>query len=205
MVKLLALRGELAAEQIVDALWPEADLATGRSRLRNLLNRVRSQSGDIIVRRGESLSLHPDVVVDVAEFEKAAAEVFKTDGPRRAGAAQLVLAAHSGELLPADAYEDWAAAPRERLKRRFLSLIDIEIDDSFDRADLDDAVRWLDVAIDVEPLEEERYVRACEALLVQGRRATAREVGERALMMLHDLGVSPSARLRAVLETIDAG
>lgn len=205
MVKLLALRGESSVDQIIDSLWPEADPPTGRARLRNLLNRVRSQSGDIIVRRGDSLSLHPDVVVDVVEFERAAADAFTTDGARRAGAARLVLAAHSGELLPGDAYEDWAAAPRERLKRRFLSLVDIVIDDSFERADLDDAVRWLDVAIAIEPLEESRYVRACEALLVQGRRATAREVGERARAMLDDLGVSPSRQLRAVLDTADAG
>jgi DNA-binding SARP family transcriptional activator len=204
MIKLLALRGELTAERIIDALWPVADLATGRQRLRNLLNRVRSQSGDIIVRRGDSLSLHPEVVVDVTEFEKAAAEVFATDGPRRAGVARLVLGTCSGELLPSDTYEDWAAGPRERLKRRFLSLVDIVIDDSFERADLDDAVRWLDVAIAVEPLEESRYVRACEALLVQGRRATARQVAGRARAMLEDLGVAPSRPLLVALEAVDA-
>ena len=204
LVKLLALRGGMAAEQVIDSLWPETDLTTGRARLRNLLNRVRSQSGDIIVRRGDELSLHPDLVVDVNEFEKAAADAFNVDTPRRSGAARLVLAAHSGELLPADTYEDWAAAPRERLKRRFLSLVDIVVDDSFDKGDLDDAVRWLDVAIAVEPLEESRYIRACEALLVQGRRATAREVGERATAMLNDLGVSPSRQLRAVLESVNS-
>ncbi len=204
LVKLLALRGQMAVEQMIDLMWPEADAATGRSRLRNLLNRVRTQSGDVVERDGESLLLHPDVVVDIHDFEKAAADAFQMDGPRRAGAARLVLAAHSGELLPADAYEDWAAGPRERLKRRFLSLVDIVIDDSFDKGDLDDAVRWLDVAIAAEPLEEARYIRACEALLVQGRRATARSVGERARSMLHDLGLPPSPQLRTVMRSIDA-
>ncbi|MCU1390560.1 MAG: hypothetical protein JWL72_3898 [Ilumatobacteraceae bacterium] len=202
LVKLLALRGASPTEQLIDTLWPDADLVTGRARLRNLLSRIRAQCGEIIERRADALALSDEVNVDVDDFERGAAEVLAADNQRRAGLARLVLDAHAGELLPADAYEDWAAGARERIKRRQLSLVDIVVDDAFDRGDLDDAVRSLDAAIAIEPLEEGRYVRMCEALLVQGRRATAREVGERASTMLEELGLRPGAALRAVLQRV---
>jgi DNA-binding SARP family transcriptional activator len=202
LVKLLAVRGASPTEQLIDTLWPDADLVTGKARLRNLLSRIRTQCGEIIERRADALALSDEVNVDVDDFERGAAEVFAADSQRRAGLARLVLDAHSGELLPTDAYEDWAASARERIKRRQLSLVDIVVDDAFERGDLDDAVRSLDAAIAIEPLEESRYVRMCEALLVQGRRATAREVGERASTMLDELGLTPGPALRAVLQTV---
>jgi DNA-binding SARP family transcriptional activator len=125
LVKLLALRGVLTSEQAIDALWPDADLATGRSRLRNLLNRLRGQSGELIVRNGEALELARGVTTDVAQFESRVSAAFDAGAAERAGLARLALGAYAGDLLPGDAYEDWAAGPRERLRRRYLSLVDV--------------------------------------------------------------------------------
>ena len=74
---------------------------------------------------------------------------------------------------PADRYEAWASAPRERLRRRYLDLLDLLSDDAVERGDLDEAIRLLDQAQIAEPLDESRYVRAAELLLFQGRRGSA--------------------------------
>ncbi|MEQ1698827.1 MAG: AAA family ATPase [Ilumatobacteraceae bacterium] len=203
LVKLLALRGTMSSEQVVDALWPDADIGTGRARLRNLLNRVRSQSGDVVTRAGEALQLSAGVTTDVAQFEAAVTAAFDAPQSERAGMARLALGAYAGDLLPADVYEDWAAAPRERLRRRYLSLIDIVADDSFARGDLDEGMRLLDLGIEAEPLEERRYLVAVQALLAGGRRSAARELVLRAAAALDELGLPLSAELSAIGRSLD--
>ena len=203
LVKLLALRGALTSEQAIDALWPEADVATGRSRLRNLLNRVRSQSGDVIVRSGDALELAAGVTTDVAQFEAGVSAAFDAPLAERAGLARLALGAYAGELLPADAYEDWAAGPRERLRRRYLSLVDIVAEDSFARGDVDEGMRLLDLGIDREPLEERRYLMATRALLANGRRASAREMVRRAVDALDELGLPLCDELAEIGRSLD--
>lgn len=203
LVKLLALRGMLTSEQVIDALWPDADVGTGRSRLRNLLNRVRNQSGDVVTRAGEALHLSEGVTTDVAQFEAAVSVAFDAPAAERAGMARLALGAYAGDLLPGDVYEDWAAAPRERLRRRYLSLIDIVAEDSFARGDLDEGMRLLDMGIEHEPLEERRYLVAAQALLAGGRRAAAREVVQRAAGALGELGLPLSTELSAIGRSLD--
>lgn len=203
LVKLLALRGTLTAEQVIDQLWPEADVTTGRSRLRNLLNRVRSQSGELVVRDGEMLRLAADVESDLARFDELVEATLTAEPDDRAGLARVALTAYGGELLPGDAYEDWAAGPRERVRRRLLSLLDLVADDALERGDVDEAMRLLDTAIEREPLEEVRYVRAAEALLAAGRTAAAREVIARGANSLDEIGVRPSAAFAAISATLD--
>ena len=205
LVKLLALRGVMTSEQVIDVLWPEADVATGRARLRNLLNRVRTQSGDLIVRSGDALQLAPGVTTDVAQFEAGVTAAFDAPAEERAGQSRLALGAYAGDLLPADAYEDWAAGPRERLRRRYLSLVDIVADDSFARGDVDEGMRLLDLGIEREPLEERRYLLATRALMAAERRTAAREMVLRAARALDELGVTLSGELAEIGRSLDVG
>ncbi len=98
----------------------------------------------------------------------------------RPGLARTALARYKGELLPGDRYEPWATAPRERLQRRYLELLDLLAEDAVERGDVDEAIRLLDQAQVAEPLDEERYLRAAELLLFQGRRGSAQSLVERA-------------------------
>lgn len=196
LVKLLALAGApLAADEAIDVLWPEADETTGRRRLRNLLNRLRSSCDDLVVRDGEALVLAPGTDVDARRFEEAAASAGAAADEARPGLARTALARYAGELLPADRYEPWATAPRERLRRRYLELLDLLAEDAVDRGDVDEAIRLLDQAQAAEPLDEDRYVRAAELLLFQGRRGSAMALVERAAAVRGELGLDESPRL----------
>lgn len=204
LVKLLALRGTLTSEQAIDTLWPDADVATGRARLRNLLNRIRGQSGDLVVRTGDSLQLARGVSTDVAQFESGVAAAFDTaSAAERPGLARLALGAYAGDLLPGDAYEEWAAGPRERLRRRYLSLVDIVADDSFGRGDVDEGMRLLDMGIEREPLEERRYLIATRALVAHGRRTAAKEMVLRAARALDELGLPLCDELAEIGRSLD--
>lgn len=207
LVKLLALRGSVTTDAAIDTLWPEADLATGRSRLRNLLNRLKERSGEVVVRDADTLRFHDSVVTDLAVFEEAAGAALSAEPGERVGLARHGLALYTGELLPGDVYDDWTAGPRERLKRRFLALVDLVAEDAVDRGDADEAARLLDLGIAAEPLDEARYVRLCSVLVSQGRVSMAREVAARAVGVLEEIGsdVSPELRKLTANEVVQRG
>ena len=199
IVKLLALHDSMTADAVIDALWPDADMATGRSRLRNLLNRVRQRAGDVIVRDGDLLRLHPDATTDLAVFERRAAESLSGPAAERVGRARHALALYTGALLPGDVYDDWTAAPRERAKRRYLALLDLVAADAERAGDTDEAVRLLDLAITAEPLDESHHARLCALLLEQGRIGAAREVAARAVAIFDEIGHDVQRDLRRLV------
>ncbi len=203
LVKLLALGGTLTPDVAIEALWQDdVDAQTGAARLRNLLHRLRTASGPIVVRRDGGLALEPRASVDARRFEEAAAVALAAPPQERAGLARMALAWSTGELLPADRYEDWADAPRERIRRRQLAMFDLVAGDALVRGDLDEAGRLLDAAIATDPLEEERYVRLAQALIEQGRSGRANAVLEQAVAVAADLDVEPSSELKAMLAAL---
>jgi DNA-binding SARP family transcriptional activator len=199
LVKVLALGGPLPSEAAVDMFWPDADLSTGRSRLRNALNRMKERSGTVIVREGEVLRLAPEIEVDVRAFEAAAAAALTAEPEERVGRARHALALYTGELLPGDRYDDWSTGPRARVQRRVLALADLVATDAETRGDLDEAARLLDLSMALEPLDEARAVRLAGLLTRQGHRAAAAAVARRCADLLEELDVPPSSELAAHL------
>lgn len=195
LVKLLAVRGPTPVDEVIDRLWPDADLGAGRSRLRNLLNRVRDRSGVLVERRGELLALADGTAVDWGRFDEAVTAAAAADPIERVGLARAAISLYVGELLPADRHLDWLAAPRERLRRRYLSLVDVVAEDALDRNDLDEALDLLELGIAAEPYDETRYAKATRALLDQGRRNAAADIARRGCAAMAELGVAPDGEL----------
>ncbi len=195
LIKLLALTEQpLAPGEAIETLWADVDESTGRQRLRNLLNRLRASCGELVHRDGETLVLGA-AEVDARGFERSAEAALAASEQERPGLARTALARYKGELLPGDRYEHWATAPRERLQRRYLELLDLLAEDAVERGDVDEAIRLLDQAQVAEPLDEDRYLRAAELLLFQGRRGSAQALVERASAVREQLGLGESERL----------
>lgn len=97
-------------EELVDLLWPDADLDTGRNRLRQALATLRRLLeppglGDVLVADRQQVHLNAAAFsCDVAEFEACVA--------RRDAAGALAL--YAGELLPGH-YDEWILDERSRL------------------------------------------------------------------------------------------
>ncbi|KNZ32823.1 MAG: hypothetical protein AD742_08890 [Methylibium sp. NZG] len=97
-------------EELIDLLWPEADLDTGRNRLRQALFALRRLleppgAPDVLLVDRTSVRLNPDAFrCDATEFE---ARVRARD----AAAAQAL---YVGELMPGH-YDEWIADERARL------------------------------------------------------------------------------------------
>ncbi|HEY3774762.1 MAG TPA: BTAD domain-containing putative transcriptional regulator [Solirubrobacteraceae bacterium] len=195
LLKLLAAAGgHLPAEVVIDSLWPDAELEAGRNRLRTTLSRLRSEGGDVVVRDGDTLSLAPDLRVDLHEFEREGRRALALgSGEARlaVAVATSAISRYRGDLLPGDPYEPWLERPRERARRIALELLDLCTDVATERGDLDEVRRVIELAIDLAPYDEHRYLRAASALLQQGRRGAALAVLARARSALAELGIPP--------------
>ncbi len=200
-VKLLAANGGRATiDEFVDALWPDQDLETGRRGVRNLLNRLKPAAADLVLRDGTDLVLNPSTTVDADQFEldAKAALALAADDPTRAGLARSAIGRYHGELLPSDRYEQWATLPRERAQRRFSDVLDLVIDDAEASGEIDEAVRLCERAIEADPYDDGRYLRAARLLHGRGRRTHARAIVDRATAMLAELGLEPTGELAAL-------
>jgi DNA-binding SARP family transcriptional activator len=201
LVKLLALSGgRVPAEVAIEELWPEVEPSSGRKRLRNVLNRLRSAGPALVARQGEVLVL-ADAEVDADVFEDEARAVLDHRDTAIAG---LVLSRYRGTLLPDDRYEEWAAAPRERVERTFVALLDAAAGAAEARGSVDEALRYLDRAMDLDQYDEDRYLRAARLLLGQGRRGAALRLLQRAERALGRLGVPTSDAHRRLSAAVRA-
>jgi predicted ATPase len=103
-----------AREELIDLLWPQADAATGRNRLRQALSTLKRLlqppgAGDVLIADRAGIRVNPQALTcDVLDFEACA-----RDG-RAAQARQL----YRGELLPGF-YDDWVQEERQRLQALF--------------------------------------------------------------------------------------
>jgi len=126
LVKILALAPghRLHRESVMDLLWPDAFPEQAAPRLHKAAHYARRAAGheDAVVLRGDVVWLFPnaEVSVDAVRFEDLSRQAVSEQDPQRAREA---LAWYTGELLPADRYEDWASERRELLALRRLDVL----------------------------------------------------------------------------------
>ncbi|MBI2708752.1 MAG: hypothetical protein HYX34_03555 [Actinobacteria bacterium] len=202
---LVCLGGRATIDEVAEHLWPEEPPDLGRQRLRNVLARLRSAAGDVVVRDGETLTVAAGAAIDAWTFEDRARTALGLTGAGRRVAATVALACCGGELLPDDRYEPWAAAPRELARRRRLALLDALAADAEADRDLDEASRHLEAAIGDDPYDESRHLRLARALLAAERPADARAALERARRALAELDLPLSAELTALGASLRSG
>lgn len=132
LTKLLAAhpRHALHREQILDILWPGADLESALNSLGKALYAARHAFEPDLPPRKSSAYLRltdamvvldtEHVVIDADRFEQLAETAL-----RRADVAayQTALAAYGGEMLPEDRYADWCAERRSSLAELHLRMV----------------------------------------------------------------------------------
>jgi ATP/maltotriose-dependent transcriptional regulator MalT/DNA-binding SARP family transcriptional activator len=204
-----AAGGRLQADELIELLWPDTEVLVGRNRLRNLLSRLRLASGKVLIRTGQMIELPPGREIDAEQFEsqaRAALSAHASDDERRAAVlARLALDRYSGELLPADRYEGWAAAPRERMERLYVEILDLLAGLAERDGDYDETVRLIRRAVEREPFDELRYLRLARLLASQGRAGSALAALRQARSALADLGLEASFELEQLERRIGPG
>jgi DNA-binding SARP family transcriptional activator len=179
-LKVVATLGPMHVESLSDVLWPGHE--SGRTRLRNVLARVRAAAGPLLQRTEEVILLAPGTTVDAAVFEALARRALGAapDDPRAAFLARSAYESYGGELLPQDRYQEWCTAPREHLSRRFVHVTERLVEHVLAAGRTEEAVTLLEELIELEPHFEDRYLDLAEVLVSVGRLGRALECCRRA-------------------------
>jgi DNA-binding SARP family transcriptional activator len=170
LVRLLALHEHgLPLDAVLEAFFSDATPARARQRLRQILTRLRTAVGDIVVRDGETLRL-VSAWVDAREFLAAGSRVRAASGARAVQLAYAALALHTGPLLPSDPYAEWAEEARSQVRYRHLALLDLVAADAAARNSHQEALTALEAALQEDPDADDR-----RRALAQQRRAVAHQ------------------------------
>lgn len=198
LVKVLAImRGAAHVDVVTELLWPDEPAGAGRARLRNVVSRVRAAVPGLVERAGDQLVVDA-AAIDLAAFEaQVHAALQAEDRESRRDHAIAAVSLYRGDVLPSDPYATWVLDSRDRARRQLSTMLDLLIDDDLERDDVDDAVRWLERATEVEERPELRHAHAAE-LLADDHPGRALRHARRARAIVDDLGVAPTPRLVAV-------
>ncbi len=130
LVKLLALTREqmLHRDVLLDTLWPGRDPTSALNNLHQALHVARrvlagdGPSNGLLELRNDVVVLDSNgpVQVDVRRFEQLVA-LARASGDL--ADQRAAVAAYSGDLLPEDRFEDWAARPRDDLREILCDLL----------------------------------------------------------------------------------
>jgi DNA-binding SARP family transcriptional activator len=196
---------------LVELLWPECTLDSGRHRLSVALSSLRQQFQALgmpderpLVTDKFSVGLDSrSVVTDVGEFEEGlrAAERASSPAERSAHLAAAV-ERYRGGLLPGF-YEDWVSTEQQRLDERYLQALLrltslLEAQGEFEAA-LQHALR----AVSLDPLREEAHREVMRLYLASGRASSAlRQYQELERVLRDELDTTPGPESRELLQRV---
>jgi predicted ATPase/DNA-binding SARP family transcriptional activator len=214
VIKLLALAPghRLHREQVLDALWPDLDPDDAANNLRVVLHYARRGLEDagappdsVLVRDGDALLVsHPaETWVDVDAFAEAVYRAWQSPDP---AVVERALALYSGDLLPEDPYEDWAASRRESLRTSFLALLARLAGLHEHRQNFSRAIAAYERLLAAEPLDEGAHVALMRLYAAIGHRELALRQYTRLTELLdRELGAAPDRVVRELADAIREG
>lgn len=183
--------GSATLDQISEAVWPGDPVDASRTRLRNVLMRLRRATGDLLVRTATGVRFAPGVGCDLHEFERRAGDALASAraDPDLAGR----LAAEAVELAAGTAfadfeYEEWAMSARRSVEQQLINLLDLLSVQAEDAGDLRAAQAYAERALRLDRYSDSRYVRLSELLAMQNRVAAAIAVLDDAAEVARELG-----------------
>ncbi|HEY8684178.1 MAG TPA: BTAD domain-containing putative transcriptional regulator [Chloroflexota bacterium] len=212
IVKLLALapNHRLHREQVIDLLWPELASKAAENNLHHALHvarRTLDPSGTMRALRLEEATvvLHwpAEVWTDVEAFETSLAAARRS---RVSASYRRALALYTGDLLPGDRYEDWAADRRVALHTLFVAG-QLELAACYKaEGEYGEAIEALQRAVTAEPALEEGHVELMRLYARAGQRQQAiRQYEQLKTSLARELDVEPEAATRALYSQILAG
>ncbi|MBI5071163.1 MAG: AAA family ATPase [Deltaproteobacteria bacterium] len=201
LLKLVALAEgrQVAREQVVEALWPGKDPASGANNLHRALYDLRQVLGARAVELERGLvQLRPEVWLDVDAFEAAA----RRQGP---GAAEAAVALYRGWLCPEDGDEPWIVPRRAALAALFAGVAGPAARAAAERGEAGKAIALLRRAADAAPLDEGLHRELTRLLAAAGRRVEAARQLERCRTLLLGAGRTPDPATADLESLLAAG
>ena len=212
-------------ETLAGLLWPDQPEAMARTNLRQALTRLRQAIGDSgatppflsIGRTRLQFNPASDSEMDSTAFA-ALLDGCATHAPHPAETCSAcadrrtrALTLYRGEFLEtfsvgdSDLFEAWMTVERGRLHRHALAALSDLVAYHEQRGDYEQALRFGERHLELEPWSEEAYRQTMRLLARSGRRSEALLRYQRCRAILDsELGVAPSDETAALVEQIQA-
>ncbi|GHO77935.1 hypothetical protein KSD_57060 [Ktedonobacter sp. SOSP1-85] len=170
------------SEQVMEALWPEAEHGKAMNNLHRILFDTRRVLEPGLTSGAESAYLQwqddhlvlrsPDHLwVDATTFEARCKEARKTKDPAHYTDA---LALYTDDLLPQDVYVDWIASHRDRLRLLHLDMLREMAQLHLARREILLAIQVLERLVVRDPFQEDMQRELMRLYAVSGQRYQAR-------------------------------
>jgi DNA-binding SARP family transcriptional activator len=181
VIAFLAVHGPARREVAAGRLWPDATAEHALANLRSALWRL--PKADLVVADRAGLHLHPDLVIDLHESSRVAAEMV-------AGTRPDDLDLLTGDLLPGW-YDEWLDNEREHHRLIRIRSLESASRLALDQGRVDDAHEAAALAVEAEPLRETAQRCLIAVHLAEGNRGEAAQQFDRYLRLLHSAGLVP--------------
>jgi DNA-binding SARP family transcriptional activator/pimeloyl-ACP methyl ester carboxylesterase len=192
-------RAPVSRDAVATLLWPEADEATARSRLRRLLHRMHQHLGVSIVASDRILLCAApgiELRVDTESFEQACQEGDFANASRLYRAD--FLGSFSVEGCPE--FDDWAFFRREALRSRFIHAIERLIEAKRLSGEHGEMIVHAQRFVAFDPLSEVAHRHLIGGYMLAGDHAAAQRQYENYTELLQkELGVLPDPAIAALM------
>lgn len=214
VLKILAMHRcqRVPRDRLIEYLWPDVDEKHGRDRLKVAIHSLRQLLGcaELIEHADESYALRAGaVLLDVAVFERLVGEGMRHARQHRPDDAIAnlgdALSLYRGDYLEEDAYEEWCAEDRMRLRELYFEAAEFLAETLMAQRRHDEAGRVCKDALARESCREVFHRMRMECLLAEGRQEEAEQQYRRCREALdRELGVGPLPETRRIAARIRA-
>lgn len=185
--------------RVAASIWLDKTGSRASANLRSALWRLNRCGIHVVSASGAHLELAPGVTVDVREFARWADRLERD----RLDDGDLDRPLPHGEFLE-DWYDDWVVAERERMRQRYLHALESLSRHLVESGRYGRGIETALTAVVAEPLRESAHRAVIQAHLAEGNRTEARRQYETyRRLLLEELGVAPSARMRALVDALE--
>jgi ATP/maltotriose-dependent transcriptional regulator MalT/DNA-binding SARP family transcriptional activator len=199
---LVARRRPTPREQLMELLWPGVDPNLAGNRLSVLLSTVRdvlqpqpSGEAPLITTDGAVSLNRAQVSVDVDEFlaqANAALDAYRVAESDATRQLLTAVAAHTGDFLENDPYQEWASTIAEEVRAAHIALLRVLTTRLRDTGATDDAVRYTLRLLEQDRYDEEAYRALIGVLSDAGRLGEARRHYQSYVRRMAEIDVRPS-------------
>lgn len=195
----------VATDRLIDVLWPGSEPGAAATTLRSAINALRNVLEPDRPNRAPSQYIHtqtpgyafrphPDVWLDVDEFEEKLDQAERRNQPDEAHQLRLdAIALYRDDYLSSDPYADWAKPERERLRERFFGALLKVAAFYAQQGAYSDAIAHCRRILTKDPVRESAYQALMRYQAESGDSASALLTYERCRTILgEELGADPS-------------
>ncbi|MGR3344123.1 MAG: BTAD domain-containing putative transcriptional regulator [Paracoccaceae bacterium] len=208
LICLLALSDglEVTREKAAGIIWSDRGEDQARASLRQELSQLRRiLGGDAVIATKRCIRLEPERVrIDALEFRANA--VIDTTKTLEVAATLYTGPLMAGHDPKSEGFEDWVEAERRTLENEALGTTIRLAQHHMNAGNTEQAIKWAEHAIRIDPLREVSHRLAIEALAASGDRTAALAKSAEFAALLHsELGVNPTDAMKSLNQSLVSG